>query len=898
MAALSLYAMFVLAEVRSGSEAIAKSYMPEIRDIVGIDRMTLTAVKKMNEYIGTRDTTHWDEARGRLGIAYAGLKVASASAVSVNVSEELAQGFAAAESSLSAYMRSCNDTHLIMEQMAGAMGRMDKAADAFTGLMSIYTSEQGYRATANNERRTSDFSTTLDLNNRGYGVMMLGDVLRFQFIRALNLDQPNMAEKAMENFSLVVTMTENLAGDTLDKELGALAGKAAVEAKNLLENGTSYVSLWKERHNIDSERLAQQDALIDATYLISSMGIEKTTALSDNASNSLSQLSLRLKISLLIALLTATTFAFLLTRSISRPLQQGVHFAASLAEGRLDETLRITGRDEVGALAAALNSMGATLRQRIEDLSKAKEEALSANSAKSDFLANMSHEIRTPMNAILGLTHLALETELNEQQHEYLHRIEVAAKALLRIINDILDFSKIEAGKLEMEEAEFHLGDFLRGVMEIHAGPAHDKGLEFALDLPAATPFGLRGDQVRLSQIVNNLIGNAVKFTDQGAIIVRVTTLEDTPEAVLLRFTVEDSGIGLSPEQASKLFNPFTQADTTTTRKYGGTGLGLVISKRLAEMMGGEIWCQSELGRGSTFGFTARFKPSVLEEPGPALSADSFKGFRALVVDDNDQALEILSQAMSSMGLVVVEAASGEEALKCYAEAVGQGAKFDLIVVDWQMPDMDGGETVRRLAEAWGPLPAVMMVTGFGREDVADSARAANIQKILTKPISLSSLNNALMETFGRRQVKPGKKKGGAAEEDLRLIEAIRGARILLTEDNEVNQLVASRILAKAGFEVTIAGNGLEALNLAQKEQFDLVLMDIQMPVMDGLTATKNLRALPRFKDLPIVAMTAHAMSGDRETSLKAGMNDHITKPINISELYRALARWIPPRAA
>jgi len=539
------------------------------------------------------------------------------------------------------------------------------------------------------------------------------------------------------------------------------------------------------------------------------------------------------------------------------------------------------------------------IREAQENAELAREAAEHASMVKSEFLANMSHEIRTPMNAILGLTHLALQTELDEQQYEYIHRTEVAAKALLRIINDILDFSKIEAGKLEMEETEFHLVDLMRGIMEMHVEKAHATDLEFALDLPIETPCGLLGDPVRLAQIINNLIGNAIKFTGQGGtVIVRVATLESTPETAFLRFTVEDSGIGLTPEQAAKLFNPFTQADTTTTRKYGGTGLGLAISKRLAEMMDGEIWCRSEPGRGSTFGFTARFKPCVLEGAGPALTLDAFKGLRVLAVDDNDLALEILSQDLSSMGFTVVAADSGEEALKCYAEAVGQGIKFDLIVVDWHMPGLDGGETVRRLAEAWGTLPAVLMVTGFGREEVADSAKAANIKKILTKPISISSLNDALMEVFDRRQAKPGKKKGGVAEGDLALIEAVRGARILLAEDNEVNQLVASRILTNAGFEVTIAGNGLEALDLAQKERFDIVLMDIQMPEMDGLTAAARLRAMPQFQDLPIVAMTAHAMSGDREQSLKVGMNDHITKPINISELFKALARWLPPRSA
>ena len=597
-----------------------------------------------------------------------------------------------------------------------------------------------------------------------------------------------------------------------------------------------------------------------------------------------------------------------LARSKNRHLDIIYHVEKTFREGPQDWTGEVDGsmfhsctmpiRDGSGETVGVVGSTDDVTQmfQLQRDLEDAVEAAKAASQAKSEFLANMSHEIRTPMNAIMGLTHLALQTDLNEQQYEYVHRTEVSAKALLRIINDILDFSKIEAGKLEMEETEFHLGDLMRGIMEMHAEKAHAAGLEFALDLPVETPFGLLGDPVRLAQVINNLIGNAIKFTGQnGTVIVRVATLETTPETAFLRFTVEDSGIGLSPEQAAKLFNPFTQADATTTRKYGGTGLGLAISKRLAEMMGGEIWCRSEPGRGSTFGFTARFKPCVLADAGPPLTLDSFKGLRVLAVDDNAQALEILSQLMSSIGFTVVAAGSGEEALKRYAEAAGLGTKFDLIVVDWQMPDMDGGETVQRLAESWGPLPAVLMITGYGREEVADSAKAANIHNILTKPISLSSLNTALLEVFGKHRAKHGK-KSGAEEDDLSLIQAIRGARILLAEDNEVNQLVASRILTNAGFEVMVAGNGQEALDLAQKEQFDLILMDIQMPEMDGLTATTRLRAMPQFQNLPIVAMTAHAMSGDREQSLKVGMNDHITKPINISELFQALARWIPPR--
>jgi PAS domain S-box-containing protein len=401
------------------------------------------------------------------------------------------------------------------------------------------------------------------------------------------------------------------------------------------------------------------------------------------------------------------------------------------------------------------------MQEHERELRLARDLAEESTRAKSEFLANMSHEIRTPMNAIIGLTHLVLETKMTEQQKDYIKRTEVAAQALLRIINDILDFSKIEAGKLEMEETDFLLGEILTGARDILGEKAKEKGLSFDIRLPKNAPVKLLGDPVRLGQILNNLISNAVKFTSRGGVevIVSVKELDRKNETVMLLFEVKDTGIGLSEEQVRGLFKAFTQADTSTTRKYGGTGLGLTISKRLAEMMGGEIWCESEQGKGSTFGFTARFK-----------------------------------------------------------------------------------------------------------------------------------LNGPQIE---EEENKPLKKK--SREEELELLRALKGAKILLTEDNEVNQLVASRILTNAGFVVKIAGNGFEAVKMVKEEDFDLVLMDIQMPEMDGLSATRAIRAMPGFETLPIVAMTAHAMSGDRELSLAAGMNDHVNKPINLQELYQAILKWVRP---
>jgi PAS domain S-box-containing protein len=434
---------------------------------------------------------------------------------------------------------------------------------------------------------------------------------------------------------------------------------------------------------------------------------------------------------------------------------------------------RVVARDETGQ---ALRMVGGhfdfddkkkmelefyAMQEHERELKLARDIAEESTRAKSEFLANMSHEIRTPMNAIIGLTHLVLETELSGQQQDYIKRTEVAAQALLRIINDILDFSKIEAGKLEMEETDFDLADVMTGASDLMEVRAREKGLAVTVDLPPQIPTRLLGDPVRLGQILNNLASNAVKFTSEGGVSIAVSVRQTEGETVLLCFEVKDTGIGLMPEQIRSLFSPFTQADSSTTRKYGGTGLGLTISKRLVEMMGGTIWCESEPGRGSVFRFTARFRMNA-------------------------------------------------------------------------------------------PLAA------------APERRPA-----------------------GARRTK---------EEEKVLLEALAGARILLAEDNEVNQLVASRILAKAGFEVKIAGNGLEAVRMVKEQPFDLVLMDIQMPEMDGLTAARTIRDDPAFKDLPIVAMTAHAMSGDREMSLSAGMNDHVNKPINLQELYQAILRWVKPR--
>jgi signal transduction histidine kinase/CheY-like chemotaxis protein/HPt (histidine-containing phosphotransfer) domain-containing protein len=533
----------------------------------------------------------------------------------------------------------------------------------------------------------------------------------------------------------------------------------------------------------------------------------------------------------------------------------------------------------------------------MEDLDEARNEAEDATKAKSDFLANMSHEIRTPMNAIIGMAHLALKTELTAKQHDYLKKVDISAKALLGIINDILDFSKIEAGKLDMESVDFQLEDTLENISTLVGIKTQEKGLELLFKTDPAVPRALVGDPLRLGQILINLSNNAVKFTDSGEIVVSTELVKKDKAQVVLKFSVRDTGIGMTEEQAAKLFQPFMQADSSTTRKYGGTGLGLTISKRLAEMMGGEIWVESEHGRGSTFSFTANFGLGKEKAKKKFKPAKDLRGMKVLVVDDNATSRGIFQEMLESFRFEVTLAASGQEGLT-ELENASESQPFELVIMDWKMPGMDGIEASRRIKNHsdLSKIPAIIMVTAYGREEVMQQMEEVGLEGFLLKPVSPSMLFDATMQAFG--QAAPEKSKvDGREQKEAEVLKHLQGAHVLLVEDNEINQQVASEILQGAGLRVSLANNGQEAIDAINKNEYDAVLMDVQMPVMDGYTATGKLRKDQRFKELPIIAMTAHAMAGDSDKSIAAGMSDHVTKPIDPDQLFATLQQWIKPVA-
>ncbi|MCW9040504.1 MAG: response regulator, partial [Rhodospirillales bacterium] len=562
-----------------------------------------------------------------------------------------------------------------------------------------------------------------------------------------------------------------------------------------------------------------------------------------------------------------------------------------------DITERKIAEQELQSSREILERQASDLRDLAEESALERERAEAATKAKSEFLANMSHEIRTPMNAIIGLSHLAMGTELTPKQHDYLSKISHSSQSLLGIINDILDFSKIEAGKLEIETVPFDLREVMDNVINMISVRTEEKGVELYVSVDPDVPSTLIGDGLRLGQVLINLSNNAAKFTDEGEIVVSAELLWRDGDRAKIGFSVRDTGIGLTEDQKKKLFMAFTQADGSTTRKYGGTGLGLSISRQLVEQMGGAIDVESEPGVGSSFSFSivCGVDPEADQErhfdiPEPLRSK------RILVVDDSETARDILERQLRQFGFDVVSAASGEEGIATLKAASEQGEPFDLALLDWQMPGIDGIETAKTIQgdRNLSKTPKVLMISAYDKGDLGEVAGDAGLDVVLNKPVTASSLLDAVMTAFGLEVIS--KVDSVAAEEAAAAVNVI-GARLLVVDDNEINRQVAREILEQAGVRVTLADNGRIATEIlaARPDDFDAVLMDIQMPEMDGHQATRFIREELGLTDLPILAMTAHAMEEERQRCLDAGMNDHLTKPIDPKILFRTLDQWVKP---
>ena len=670
----------------------------------------------------------------------------------------------------------------------------------------------------------------------------------------------------------------------------------------------------------EGELIKRRVELIALDQPIGMIEIYLTTKfMREELSRSLYQLALRTFV--LEVMLVAFIFYFF-RKIILNPLRRLTLVANSVADKK-DYSLRVINGtdDEIGTLINNFNDMLSQIQQRDEqlkaysgkleeqveqrtdelvqanrrlldvndELKSAKAAAEAASVSKSEFLANMSHEIRTPMNAIIGMCDLTLASQLDVKQRDYLNIIQASARSLLGLINDILDFSKIEAGKLEIENIPFNLRDLVEEVSDLFLERIAEKDIELVVDIPTSVPERIISDPLRLRQILVNLLSNAFKFTKAGEIKVGVQTKLKTSEFVELQFSVTDTGVGIDDEKQQSLFEAFTQADGSTTRRYGGTGLGLAISRKIVNMLGGRIWLKSIEAKGSEFYFTVKAEIAKRISKDKMIIPSEIRGLKVLIVEDNPATRVVLKRIMNSFGFHADVCEMAEDGIEAYERAKKSGAEYGLILMDWRLPGMDGITAAERIKTDDPDSPPIILMTAYGRDDEMLRAKKVGVESFLIKPLKQSQLFDTIMEFFGYDQLF------GDKDSDAGDIEALSGLKVLLVEDNAINQRVAVELLESAGIDVICTANGVEALDVLADQTVDMVLMDVQMPEMDGYEASRRIRTDLKLDELPVIAMTAHAMRGDREKCLAAGMNDYVPKPIDRKELFTVMKNNLHP---